>query len=89
MSCLSSTRRAELIARLVKKRAQLVLVEEALDAAIGGPEAYKFDTNEGSQWLKDRTLKELNDLSDTLEAQIDWITRRLNGTGIVNMNLRR
>jgi hypothetical protein len=89
MTCLSSTRRTELLERLEKKRAQLVIIDAALDAGIEGPDAYKFDTNEGSQWLKNRSLKELNELSDTLEAQIDQITRKLNGTGLVNMNLRR
>ena len=89
MTCLSSTRKATLTARLEKKRAQLVLAEAALDASIGGPEAYKFDTNEGSQWLKDRSFAEITKLISLLEAQIDSITRKLNGTGLVNMNLRR
>lgn len=89
MSCLSSTRRAQLLARLTTKQTQLDQVNTALDSAIGGPEAYKFDTNEGSQWLKDRTYAELMGLIDTLEAQIDSITRKLNGTGVVSMALRR
>ncbi len=52
-------------------------------------ESYMLDTGDGEQKTKYRSLDEILDQIQRLESIRDRLTRRLNGTGIVNMNLRR
>jgi uncharacterized coiled-coil DUF342 family protein len=89
MSCLSSSRRATLIARIEKKEAQLASLETAYDALIHEIDEYKFNSGEGNQQVKYKSLKQISDEITRLEAEIDSLWRKLNGRGIVNMNLRR
>lgn len=90
MTCLTSTRRATLTARLAKREASLETVEATYDELLAnGVESYRFDSTEGEQQTKRRSLKEVKEQVDSLQAEIDNIRRTLSGTGIVNMNLRR
>ena len=89
MLCISSNRLALLTERLETKTAQLVKLYDAFDRRINPAESYKFDSGEGSQQLKYLSLKDMQDAIDRLEKEIDALGRKLNGTGIVNMNLRR
>lgn len=90
MTCTSSSRRTRLIARLAKREASLVIVEATYDELLAnGIELYRFDSTEGEQQTKRRKLSEVKGQIDSLTAEIDSIRRTLNGTGVVNMNLRR
>lgn len=75
--------------RITKKQTQLAAADLALDAAITEIESYKFDSGEGNQTTKYRKIEELQNLINSLEKQIESLQRRLSGTGIVNINLRR
>jgi len=89
MSCLSPARAAELKAELAKKKAQLLKLETAYDAGSIEIEAFTFDSGEARQSSKFRSLKELGEQIDRFESQIRRISGKLNGTGLMNMNLRR
>jgi len=90
MPCLTSTRRAALIIRLAKREASLVIAEATYDELLANPvESYRFDSTEGEQQTKRRKVADAKQQVDELESEIDSIRRRLNGTGVVNMNLRR
>lgn len=88
MSCLTTERRTELEERLTKKEAQLVKLYEALDN-FDGVKEYKFQSAETMQQTKYSTIKEIQDMIDRLEAQIDRINRILNNTGLKTIVLRR
>ena len=90
MSCLSSTRRAELQAQLTSELARLATLEAAYEQSLeGGVKSYRFDSGEGSQRTDRQSPKEISDLIDTTQARIDLLRRKLRGQGIVNINLRR
>jgi hypothetical protein len=90
MTCLSSDRRAQLLARLAARDAQLTQAYETYLALLeSGNKRYKFDSNEGSQSAWKWDLKELEQVIYSLERMVDHISRKLNGEGVVNMTLRR
>ena len=90
MSCLSITRRAEITAQIIAETSRLVLLEEAYGQSLsGGIKEYRFDSGEGSQRTERHSPKELSDLIESTERRIDFLNRKLNGTNIVNLNLRR
>lgn len=90
MSCLSSTRRTELLARLAKREASLAIVEGTYDELLAsGIASYRFDSTEGEQQAARRKLSDVKEQIDSLTSEIDAIRRKLSGQGIVNMGLRR
>jgi len=90
MPCLSTSRRNELNARLIKRRASLVLAEATYDELIAsGITSYRFDSTEGEQQTVRQKPGDVKKQIDMLEAEIDSIARKLTGGGIVNMGLRR
>ena len=90
MTCINSTTRTRLLARLTKREASLVLAEASYDELLANNvESYRFDSSEGEQQTKRRKLQDIKEQVDSLQAEIDNIRRRLDGKGIVNMNLRR
>jgi len=89
MTCITSSTKTRLEARLAVKIAQLEKADEAYDASLTEVEEYRLNTGEGTQQMKYRDLKGLEDTISRLEAQIDAIYRRLEGKGIMNLNLRR
>jgi hypothetical protein len=91
MSCLSSTRKAEIEARITKLEARLTLAENALDGLLSaeGIESFKFDSGEAMSWAKYYKAEELRKLISNIEANLDYYRNKLNGTGIVRLNLRR
>ena len=91
MSCLSSRIRARIQASIVKLEAQLVLANAAYDLALGSADvqAYEFDSKEGRQETTLRSPSVIAKEIDRIEAKLDRLYRRLEGGGIVNMNLRR
>ena len=79
-----------MLARLAKREASLVIAEASYDELLASNvEMYRFDSTEGEQTTKRRKIQEMRDQIQILESEIDNIRRRLNGTGIVNMNMRR
>jgi predicted RNA binding protein with dsRBD fold (UPF0201 family) len=92
MSCfLSSTRQAQLTADLDRVNSQLEKLYTSYDSAIENSEIeeYSFNSMEGSQRTTRRKPEEILKSINVLEAKRDQITKKLNGTGLVNMNLRR
>ena len=75
-------------ARLVSKIARLARLYATEDANDGIRE-YRFDSGDGSQKTEYFTPKEMGDEIYKLERQIDSINSRLNGTGVINLVLRR
>jgi hypothetical protein len=90
MTCISQSRRAEIIAAIEKKQAQLAIVQATYERALAQEnESYTFDSGEGRQQAKFRGLDKIADQIDRLESQIAALQRKLSGTGVVNVNLRR
>jgi len=86
------TQKAALEARLEKKEGQLALAEEQLESLLTGEpiEEYRFASGGGNlQWARRRSVKQLQDLIQDLESEIDAITARLTKRGIVSFTVRR
>ena len=89
MTCLSTTEKTEIEARIVTLQAQLALANDAYDDAMTAAEDYRLDTGEGAQRVKRRKLAQMLQSISAIESRIDWYRRKLRGTGVFNMNLRR
>ena len=90
MSCLSPTRRAELQAELLTLQGQLTDLQVAYSASLtGGIKSYKFDSGEASQAVVYLSPKDLKELIDDTQADINSITMRLGGRNLTNLTLRR
>jgi len=90
MSINDPTYKASLDARLAAKQAQLTATQAAiLELIPQNIEEYKMDSGEMEQRVRRRKVKELQELQDNLESEIDSIYRRLNGGSLVSMNMRR
>lgn len=80
------------IDRITARITALETQQAAIDTAIAaGNELgeYRFDSGEGSQRVRYRSLKAMTDASYNLDRLIEHLYRKLQGTGIVNVNLRR
>lgn len=91
MACISSERRAELEARKATLDTRIAALDAAyLDALeSGGVKSYSFNSGEGSQRTEYRTLEEMQDALDRMEAQRQRIINILAGKGIMYSGLRR
>lgn len=91
MSSLSSSLQSRLATTLAIKESQLALAQEAYAKALGSAdtESYLFDSREGKQQTTLRSPSVISKEIRQLETDIERLYRRLSGTGIVNMNLRR
>lgn len=89
MSCLTSERRTWYEARLVKLQAQLDALDIAIDNGTLHVEMASLDTGEGKQVMKYKKFDDMFDAQKRLESRISRIWHILNGSGTVNMNLRR
>lgn len=91
MGYLSSARKARIKARIVTKEAQLTAARTAYDAALASAdtESYKFDSREGRQETVLRSPSVIAREIDRLESEIDRLYRKLEGGGLVSLNLRR
>jgi hypothetical protein len=87
----TAERIAELQAQLTAKQTQLTAAYTAFEEMIAGKiQSYRFDSGEGEQQARYVNWKELAEIIEMLEAQIDWIRRRLQtGGGLRAVNLRR
>lgn len=88
MICLTPETRQEYEDQLQKKQALLVTLYEAYNN-FDGVEQYKFQSDVAVQQTKYRSMKEIQDAIDRLEAQIRRIRHILNGSGLNNLILRR
>ena len=85
---ITQARKTRLQDRITKKEtylASLYSLQENFDSV----ESYRFDSGEGSQQTKFRSLSEVTREIQKLETQIDRLYRELQGHNIVNVNLRR
>ena len=89
MSCLTAAKIAGIQAKIVTLSTALTAAEAAYLAALTEIEEYRFDSGVGSQRIKYRDLGKLQKAIKHIEAQIDWLQRRLTGKGISALNLRR
>jgi hypothetical protein len=89
MSCLSETRRARLQTKLTKYEAWLDAIDNAQENGVFHIELYNIDTGEGRQQIKYRSMSQMLDEREKIQAVVDRLYNILEGTGLVNMNLRR
>lgn len=91
MSCITSAERARIVAQINTKQAQLEAANAAYTAALSNVEiqTFRFDSGEGSQSTTRRKPAEISSEITRLESELNRLYRRLDGGGIVNMNLRR
>lgn len=91
MSYLPVSTRSRITAQITTKEAQLAAANDAYLAALGSGdiESYQFDSKEGKQATTLRSPTVLLKAIRELESQLERLYRRLDGTGVVNLNLRR
>jgi len=90
MAYLSSSKRERILLQIEKIDTLLEASYDAFLAASGTEvKRYRFDSSEASQQAELRDLDEMLDNIDRLEKRRDSLIRKLNGTGVVNINLRR
>ncbi len=85
---ITQARKTRLQNRITKKEAYLTslyTLQENFDEV----ESYRFDSGEGSQQTKFRSLSEVDQAIRRTESQIDRLYRVLLGHSIINVNLRR
>lgn len=88
---LCSTRRQQILDRIVKKEEQLISLNTQYDEALENVsiESYTLDTGNGKQSTKRRNPEEIQKLISTTEKEIDSLYRKIRGTGLVNLNQSR
>lgn len=91
MSTLSSTERTRIQQQITLKESQLAAANTSYLSALQNAEAqsYKFDSGEGQQSVTRRRPSDIAHEINRLESEISRLYRRLDGTGLCNMNLRR
>ena len=90
MSCTLSTKRARWRSRLAKLEAQLVLIDTTYDELATKPyDQYRFDTGEGSQHVRNKSLAELAKEQTRLQAEIDRLNNLICGSGITRISVNR
>jgi hypothetical protein len=90
-ACLTSARRTQIQDRITRIEARIALYDNALEGLLSadGVESFKFDSGEAMSWAKYYTPDKIFDLIIADEKRLDWYQRKLNGTGITSLNLRR
>jgi len=90
MGRLNSAERQTLIDRRTTYQSMLTKLQATYEAELEKPiEEYRFSSGEGAQQARRRKLSELREEMQWLESEIDLINRRLKGSGLVNLNMRR
>ena len=89
MAFLTVAQKKRIKKRIAAKEAALTALDAAYLEASTEIKEYRFDSGEGSQRVAYRNLDDLRNQISALEAEIDALYRKLSGTGVVNMSLRR
>lgn len=91
MSYLDPATKARIQAQIATKEAQLTAANTAYDEALRNSEvqSYMLDTGEGKQATTRRKPAEIYTQIKQLESDLNRLYRRLGGTGIVSVTLRR
>lgn len=91
MACLTSSKRAAYQADLDKVNELIAKALTSYERALENQdvEEYRFNSGEGSQMTKQADIKKLWANLESLYSRRDWLERRLNGKGVVNLNMRR
>lgn len=90
MAYLSTAQKASILAQIETKQTQLDNANETLRKRLDQQvDDYRFDTSEGSQSTKRVKIKELQDVIEALESQIDSLYRKLSSGGLRYLNMRR
>lgn len=83
-------RTARLRNRLVRVQAALSALYSVLDEmSASGVASYEFDSGEGKQRTTRRSLKEIQDQIERLEATEEHIINEMYNMGLVSIQLRR
>ena len=90
---LSTDRRSRIVVRIQKYQSQLDAIDEAIANGLtegGGYVAgYNFGDGHGTQQVTYRRLSDLHKYQEMLEAQIERLYRKLDGTGLKSIAMRR
>jgi uncharacterized protein Yka (UPF0111/DUF47 family) len=90
MPQLTSELRAAIEARIAVKEAQLDAANTTYSSLLSQSiYSYKLDTSAADQWVQRQKISELQQAIESLESEIDLLYRRLNGTQVVSVRLRR
>lgn len=91
MSCLTSSQKTDIQAQITELNEQIALATAAYKAALPNSEIvrYRLDTGDASQSAERRKPKEIREEIDALKSERARLVARLNGTGIVDLRLRR
>jgi len=84
-------RRTALLAEKTQLETDIALLQTAYSSAVTNSEveSYKFDSGEGSQQTKRRSLAEIRKELRYLKAQLNHVLNELAGIGVMNVQLRR
>lgn len=85
---ITSARKARIEARILSKETYLDSLYD-LQTNFDDVQSYKFDSGEGSQATVFRSLSEVDMAIRRCESTIERLYRLLEGTAIINVNLRR
>ena len=92
MTCLTSTRKTQIQARITKWEARRDLAETYYEQILAGEgvESGKFDSGESMSWWKytDPSTFMLKVIAP-IDQWLDYYRNQLNGTGIARLNLNR
>ena len=90
MGYMSTETRERLEDRLTVIEAQIDTANDTMDSLLSKiNESYRFDSGEASQQAKRMNIEKLSDQIDILERRAQAIRNRLNGMGVLNLNVRR
>lgn len=90
MTTLISSNITAIKARITRLETLLTSLYEVYESGTTEIESYEFDNGgEGRQKTKYRNLQQLWSQIQSIETTIESLNRKLNGTGVVNLNLRR
>lgn len=86
-------RRARIVRRIKTLETQLDEIDTAISQGLsegkGYVAGYNFSDGHGTQQVTYRRISDLHRLQEELEAQLDRLHRKLDGTGLKSITMRR
>jgi len=87
---LEQSRYDVILARVESLRRQETALQSALESFMSSPiSSYKFESGEGSQAVTYKSTDQMRNDLYTIQAEIDMLVRKLNGTGVYNIPINR